>query len=237
MIAASVTTLLGYLRTFCRCSGIHWPRDPQLARVLEALHRTTGRAPRRVDPLRLAQIKLLVPLQPTDTLAITLILTSHHAMLRGQELLALRWSDVSVLPSGDVVLSIPPAADKSNRSHVARRVLVPHAMSPAACSLSASKLLQQPSAYLCPWRSHQAWTRTIQRVCLTSGVQGHFTPHSMRAGGATDYLAGGAPPERVRHNGRWASDAYTRYWRPHEAEDAAHLAAAALSQVPVGPFL
>ena len=39
--------------------------------------------------------------------------------------------------------------------------------------------------------------------------------HSLRIGGATHLSAGGATPEVLQREGRWASDAYKTYVRSH----------------------
>ena len=42
-----------------------------------------------------------------------------------------------------------------------------------------------------------------------------YALHSLRNGGATHLSAGGASPEALQREGRWASDAYTAYVRSH----------------------
>ena len=46
------------------------------------------------------------------------------------------------------------------------------------------------------------------------------TAHSMRAGGATDYLSWGMSGAFVQKQGGWLSDAYMIYYRPSTAEGA-----------------
>ena len=232
-IAASVDAGLRNLATFSSCCGYTFPASATLRTVQEALHRTVGRAPNRAPPLRLHHLLRLSPSSFPEHVDSTIMLMAHHAMLRGKEVLALRWEHLRVLPSGDVEITIPPAADKTNRSHLARTVLVPTATSPCARSLQALLRVSAPSAHICPHRSHTALTKAIRRMCSAVGMFEKFTPHSLRAGGCTDLLEGGADSEAVRFNGRWASEAYTRYWRPDPAEVAAHLSAAALAQLPV----
>lgn len=43
-----------------------------------------------------------------------------------------------------------------------------------------------------------------------------ITGHSFRIGGATELLLRGVPPEMVKAQGRWSSDAFLRYWRKIE---------------------
>ena len=42
-----------------------------------------------------------------------------------------------------------------------------------------------------------------------------YALHSLRIGGATHLSAGGASPETLQREGRWASDAYKAYVRSH----------------------
>lgn len=47
--------------------------------------------------------------------------------------------------------------------------------------------------------------KELKRLCKSAGVDpGLFGPHSLRKGGATDYIAWGIPVEIVKEMGRWA---------------------------------
>ena len=48
-----------------------------------------------------------------------------------------------------------------------------------------------------------------------------ITGHSFRIGGTTELLLAGTPPDVVKKAGRWASDAFLRYWR--SLEDIVHM--------------
>lgn len=76
--------------------------------------------------------------------------------------------------------------------------------------------------------SYPRWLRQTKEVGQALGLTG-VTTHSLRAGGATDLLQGGAPFEMVKRAGRWASMCFLQYWRPEPAEFTAQLAAAFLA--------
>ena len=52
-------------------------------------------------------------------------------------------------------------------------------------------------------------------VALAGVRADEYALHSLRIGGATHLSAGGASPEVLQREGRWASDAYKAYVRSH----------------------
>ena len=52
-------------------------------------------------------------------------------------------------------------------------------------------------------------------VELAGGRADEYALHSLRIGGATHLSPGGASPEVLQREGRWASDAYKLYVRRH----------------------
>jgi hypothetical protein len=74
-------------------------------------------------------------------------------------------------------------------------------------------------------RKYPNWLRLLKRVGEMLQLPG-VTTHSLRSGGCTDLLEGGAPHELIKRQGRWRSDAYLQYWRPQPAELSTHLGAA-----------
>ena len=59
------------------------------------------------------------------------------------------------------------------------------------------------------WTQAQA-TRALRQVVSAAGVQpAEYALHSLRIGGATHLSAGGAGPEVLKREGRWASGART----------------------------
>ena len=61
-----------------------------------------------------------------------------------------------------------------------------------------------------------------------------FTPHSIRAGAATDAAAKGLSSEAIKKLGRWRSDTYIQYLRP-TPQDQARIAAQQASSSPLRP--
>ena len=62
-------------------------------------------------------------------------------------------------------------------------------------------------------------TRALRQVVSVAGVQPEeYALHSLRIGGATHLSAGGAAPELLKREGRWASGAYKGHVRNHGRE-------------------
>ena len=65
------------------------------------------------------------------------------------------------------------------------------------------------------WTQQQA-TTSLRAVVALAGVRAdEYALHSLRIGGATHLSAGGASPEVLQREGRWASDAYKAYVCSH----------------------
>ena len=61
----------------------------------------------------------------------------------------------------------------------------------------------------------RAWAR---EAGMTRTEANRITTHSMRAGGATDYLSSDVPTAWVQRQGGWLSDCFMIYYRPETAE-------------------
>ena len=73
------------------------------------------------------------------------------------------------------------------------------------------------------WTKQQA-TVALREVVALAGVRAdEYALHSLRIGGATHLSAGGASPETLQREGRWASDAYKAYVLSH-GKDASRVA-------------
>lgn len=55
----------------------------------------------------------------------------------------------------------------------------------------------------------------LDRVCLQARIKSHLTPHCFRHGGATWAGSQGWSDARIRTHGRWKSDAFKVYVKPH----------------------
>jgi len=61
--------------------------------------------------------------------------------------------------------------------------------------------------------SGQAVSAIVKRIIKNAGIQGRYTGHSLRIGGACAALAGGMTLEQIRAVGDWTSDAVLLYLR------------------------
>jgi hypothetical protein len=74
------------------------------------------------------------------------------------------------------------------------------------CSISSRKVL-----------SGKTVTAALRLVAAASGTDAAtLSTHSLRVGGATALFQGGADENSIKFQGRWRSNAYTRYTRPAE---------------------
>ena len=65
------------------------------------------------------------------------------------------------------------------------------------------------------WTKQQATVAPREVVALAGVRADEYALHSLRIGGATHLSAGGASPDTLQREGRWASDAYKAYVRRH----------------------
>ena len=69
--------------------------------------------------------------------------------------------------------------------------------------------------------THASLSRHMRSFARQAGLpELQFTPHSLRAGAATDAAQAGAPDSAIQQLGRWASLAYRIYMRPSQAQQA-----------------
>ena len=70
--------------------------------------------------------------------------------------------------------------------------------------------------------SHSIMTSAMRSLLRGAGYQSEgFTPHSLRAGAATDAAQRGLPDSVVQQLGRWKSQAFRVYLRPSDSAQAA----------------
>ena len=63
--------------------------------------------------------------------------------------------------------------------------------------------------------SHSTLTSSMRELIALAGLPpGEYTPHSLRAGSATDAAQRGLPDSAVQQLGRWRSNAFRAYLRP-----------------------
>ena len=69
--------------------------------------------------------------------------------------------------------------------------------------------------------THSMLTKAIRAFLEQAGYPPRpYTPHSLRAGSATDAAQSGAPDSAVQRLGRWQSSAFTAYLRPSQLQEA-----------------
>ena len=66
--------------------------------------------------------------------------------------------------------------------------------------------------------SGSAVSSLVALLAKEAGIDGSFTGHSLRIGGASAALAGGFSADEVKAIGAWKSDAVVRYLRPLQAK-------------------
>ena len=234
----TVEQYVGRLHTWCTAVGRQFPTKESLAGyrlIMRGQQRDAWRDVRRAAPLRGHHIRRYDALYLSNKRAAdirfrAMLYICHGAMLRASELLKLKASDIFVSEFG-VRISVRAVNDKMRVGRgPATEVWIP-----AEGSLAREAMLQWqrvftpagPEASAWAWEtSYSSWNRMTKAVGKTLGLEGTTTSHSLRAGGCTDLLQGGCPPEIVRRMGRWKSDTYLQYFRPSGRELVAHLGAA-----------
>jgi integrase len=186
---------------------------------------------------------------------ITLLRLGHDGLLRTGELLRLRWGDVSfheevVAPHDSAAARTFSATlcihkSKMNKSGSPEQVLIPFyglTSTPMLLRLYRQTYAQQrpqrfgPTAWLFPpWSSEQQvssaepLSKSSLRRTLALFLEPTETPHSgfsLRAGGASDLFENGVPEKLIKHQGRWASEAYRLYIRDNPKFHAKSMASA-----------
>ena len=142
------------------------------------------------------------------------VILQTHAGLRPSELLALQAEDVSFpWHSGESYLQRPTLlaigvkrGTKSGRTQVSK--IMPRDWDVA--EVLARVVQNTPrGCRLFPF-SAATYRNEIRLIDQFLGIQAGWTPHSPRAGYATDSLSAGVPFEEIREVGRWAIDASLR---------------------------
>ena len=240
MLPSSVDTNLQRVRTFCTACGLSYPPRSQLGGlrlVMRGQQRRAWSDVKRARPLRARHLRRLDQLMERQWSAETrrlsaMLWVSHSGLLRSIELLHLRWGDIRFFRHG-VRVRILPQFSKMSLGGPGDFVWIPREGSRAyAALLGWYHECGSPADEALVWDtngySYSRWLRQTKEVGKALGLSGVST-HSLRAGGATDLLQGGADFETVKRAGRWASMCFLQYWRPDPAEITAQLAAAFLA--------
>jgi integrase len=203
--------------------------------IMRGQRRDAWRDVRRAYPLRGEHLRrydaqFLSNKKVADLRFRAMLYVCHGAMLRASELLKLKASDIHVTEFG-VRISVRALNDKMRVGKgPATEVWIPAEGSQARAAMLEWQRVWQPStpeASAWGWEtSYSSWNRMIKSVGKALQLDGVTTSHALRAGGCTDLLQGGCPPELVRRMGRWKSSTYLQYWRPSGREMVVHLGAA-----------
>ena len=192
------------LRGFRRKTGPDAPRRPGLtvaecAAVLAACarRRRTGRGLERPDK---AQRRALV-----DGALVTLL---FHGALRRSEVAALRWADVDLTDSDDVIVTLRgPAGEAEERADV-RCVRGGGAAAVRRLHAATAPQPADPVVGLCADQVN----RRFAAACAAAGLEGRRTAHSGRVGLAVELAARGAPTRAVQLAGGWKSPAMVAHY-------------------------
>ena len=233
---SSVQSALGKIKTFCVACGLHYPsrgRLDGLRMVLRSLRRASHLATRRATPVRTRHLRLLDEYllaegTPAALRLRAMLWVGHGALLRSVELLSLCWTDIEFAKHG-IRVRILPHNSKTSEGGAGEFIWIPRNGSGAYEALLAWKRECKGvlmSDLVWGFLSYNQWLRQMKDVGAFLGLDG-VTTHSLRSGGCTDLLQGGASFELVRRQGRWRSDIFlTLYFRPNPEELTAHLGAA-----------
>lgn len=61
--------------------------------------------------------------------------------------------------------------------------------------------------------TYESFRRLLKQAIMQAKLEGKFSPHSFRIGGATELAMQKVPPHVIKAMGRWSSDCYQRYVR------------------------
>lgn len=236
-LPSTVLTEFNRLKSYCTAMGLSHPANSELhglRLIMRGQHKRAWRSVKRATPLRAKHLIHFTRRHcaSKDTASVQLaamLWLGHSALLRAQELLKLRWSDIEFADFG-LRIRVRPELNKTSVGGPPDYVLVPREGSEAHHWLrlwSSQVTTRQDDADSLVWGSfsYSKWLQQIKEIGKEVGLPG-VTTHSLRAGGCTDLLEGGAPHELVKRLGRWRSECFLQYWRPDPAELTAHLGAA-----------
>jgi integrase len=240
LLPSSVESYLERVRTFGTACGLQYPPKRKLAGlklVMRAQRRRAWRDVQRARPLRARHLRRLDRMLGRHWTAAgrrlsAMLWTSHTGLLRSVELLHLTWGDIRFYRHG-IRIRILPEYSKMSQGGPGDLVWIPRGGSGAFNALLQwRRMCDDTDADTPVWGtegvSYSTWLRQTKAVGAALKLKG-VTTHSLRAGGATDLLQGGASFEAVQRAGRWTSFCFLIYNRPSPAEITAQLAAAFLA--------
>ncbi|MCY3643518.1 MAG: tyrosine-type recombinase/integrase [Acidimicrobiaceae bacterium] len=143
--------------------------------------------------------------------------TMFDAMLRGDEMVRARWSDLSTTPhpkSGHYRLAIPKSkTDQTGKGS--------HAFVSSATFEALQRWRKHPAAnpeFICTTRNPNALGQRIRRLGEAAGIK--LSGHSARRGGANEIIRNGGSDRQLKQAGRWRkSDTASKYVDEFAAAD------------------
>ena len=200
-------------------------RAGPLRAALQAAARRPGSGPVRKQPILLPTLLQLCDVDTAcwrDVRDAAFYVLGWHGMLRGAEVAALQWTDVSVEEEGVVLLVRESKTDQAGQgqfvflhSHADARVCPLRCLHRLSC-LSPVGTLQgpifKPNQY-----SQQGLQKSTMLTRLHCRLQSLGLPsplfglHSLRSGGATAAAQQQVPERLIKVHGRWRSDTVRLY--------------------------
>lgn len=237
LLARTIKVYLAGVRAWFISSGMQPPviYSEAAKLALKSLDRIQPE-PHQVHPLTKDLIhKLLVSLAPThdNFMYATAILTAYFACLRSAEYCYNPQISAPLLikaikfyrgnpPYFVMSVNSSKNAIKGFRAVVGCSTSILCAHCSMAAFISAGSL--QPHNLLFTTQSGQPLTYLLLNNFIKQSMyrlgydQTKFTPHSIRAGSATDAALAGMPASTIKSLGRWRSDTYMQYLRPHHQQ-------------------
>lgn len=197
---SATRTAFSALRTFNPALGRNLPVSHDCVTRLERL-RPSVSPPPLSWPLVVLYAWRLAPLDARLSVA---LLVAFDAYLRVSELLGLRVCDVVVpAPGGDRCPSLLLPRTKTGKGRLQAVVVKRLEVGRLLLQVRAAAERGGPSSKLFPFSA--AVFRSRLTLVEAEFRLVHFTPHSLRHGGATADLQAGVPLDQVVLRGRWAS--------------------------------
>ena len=198
---------------------------PSLRTALRAAARMRGSGPTRKQPLLLHLLLQLCSVGEQSWIAArdsAFYALGWHGMLRGCEVLSLRWADVAVQPQGIILLIQSSKTDQAGQgqfvflhSHADPRVCPVRCLHRLSCMCPLGcmdgPIFTTHQHCLQPVSKSTMLNRLPRRLQSMSLPHQLFGLHSLRSGGATAAAMEQVPERLIKVHGRWVSDTVRVY--------------------------
>lgn len=199
-------------------------KDPRIGLYAEAVYREAPKSPRpQRDPVRIHHVQQLIPLLTLDKFIdlrdIVMILVGLCAFARAVELCSLLVKDLRRQDAGYVLR----LRRVKTRQHTYANITLPDnprmaAANPAPLIARYLRTLPIDAVFLFPALNgrpltSQALSQVVRRRLHQAAIQGEFSSHSLRIGGAVLACEQGMTELEIRGLGGWKSNAIFQYVR------------------------